>query len=165
MPSPDMTALLWTEALTLQQPRMDTTHREFVALLSDLEAALPGPIEFIDASLARLVEHTVEHFAQEERWMQTLGFSAQNCHAFQHAHVLQVLREVLRLQREEGDLQTVRHLVAELAKWFPVHAQTMDAGLAMTMVEQGFDPETGQLASAPCAGAQPLTGCGSLSCT
>jgi len=160
-----MTALLWTETLALQQPRMDTTHREFVALLSELEAALPGSIEGIDASLARLVEHTVEHFAQEERWMQTLGFSAQNCHAFQHAHVLQVLREVLRLQREEGDLETVRQLVAELAKWFPTHAQTMDAGLALTMAEQGFDPETGQLARAPAAQTAPLTGCGSLSCS
>ena len=137
-----MTALLWTETLALQQPRMDTTHREFVDLLAELEAALPGSIEDIDTSLSRLVEHTIEHFAQEERWMLRLGFSAQNCHAFQHAHVLQVLREVLRLQREEGDLDTVGHLVAELAKWFPVHAQTMDAGLALTMAEQGFDPET-----------------------
>ena len=160
-----MTALLWTEALALQQPRMDTTHREFVDLVTELEAALPGPIHGVDDCLARLLEHTVEHFAQEERWMLKLGFSAQNCHAFQHAHVLQVLREVLRMQHEEGDLDTVRQLVAELAKWFPVHAQTMDAGLALTMAEQGFDPETGQLARAPAAQAEPLTGCGSVSCS
>jgi hemerythrin-like metal-binding protein len=160
-----MTALLWTEALALQQPRMDSTHREFVDLLAGLEAALPGSIHGVDACLARLVEHTVEHFAQEERWMQTLGFSAQNCHAFQHAHVLQVLREVLRMQQQEGDLDTVRQLVGELARWFPVHAQTMDAGLALTMAEMGFDPETGLIARAPEALAEPMTDCGSLSCS
>jgi hemerythrin-like metal-binding protein len=160
-----MTALLWNETLALHQPRMDTTHREFVDLLSELEASLPGSIEDIDESLGRLVEHTVEHFAQEELWMQQLGFAAGNCHAFQHAHVLQVLREVLRIQREEGNLDTVRHLVTELAKWFPVHAQTMDAGLAMTMAEQGFDTETGQLERAPAAHAQQLTSCGSAVCT
>jgi hemerythrin-like metal-binding protein len=159
-----MTALLWTESLSLHQPRMDTTHREFVSLLSDLESALPGSIEDVDASLTRLVEHTEEHFAQEERWMQKLGFAAGNCHAFQHAHVLQVLREVLNIQREEGTLDTVQHLVTELAKWFPVHAQTMDAGLAMTMAEQGFDAETGQIVHVPAAIAQPLSGCSSVAC-
>lgn len=159
-----MNALVWSEALALKQPRMDTTHREFVELLGELEATLDGPLAAIDEVLARFVAHTEAHFAEEERWMGQLGFSPQNCHAFQHAHVLQVLREVLRLQQEEGDVRTVRELVGELQKWFPVHAQTMDAGLAQAMAECGFDPDTGSVAHPPAAGAEPVTGCGSAHC-
>jgi hemerythrin-like metal-binding protein len=160
-----MNALVWSEALLLSQPLMDSTHREFVELLDRLEAALEGPLEVIDERLSLFVEHTEAHFAQEERWMGQIGFSPQNCHAFQHAHVLQVLREVLRLQREEGDIGTVRDLVGELAKWFPAHAQTMDAALAQTMAELGFDPETGAIAAALAAEAAPITACGNASCS
>ena len=160
-----MYSLVWSDALALSQPRMDATHKEFVELLSSLEAALDGPLEGIDECLSLFVEHTEEHFAQEERWMGQIGFSPQNCHAFQHAHVLQVLREVLRLQREEGDIGTVRELVGELTKWFPVHAQTMDAALVQTMSELGFDPETGAIATPVAVNAVPMTGCGSASCS
>ena len=159
-----MNALVWSEALALHQPRMDTTHREFVDLLGELQDTLEGPLSGIDDALTRFAAHTEEHFAQEERWMGQLGFAAQNCHAFQHAHVLQVLREVLRLQKEEGDVRTVRELVVELGKWFPVHAQTMDAALAQTMAEAGFDPDTGTVARPRAADAVPVAGCGSATC-
>jgi hemerythrin len=159
-----MTALTWSDALALQQPRMDSTHHEFVELLAAVEQALDGSIPAVDDALARFVDHTERHFADEECWMASLGFSAQNCHAFQHAHVLQVLREVNGLWRSEGDLNLVRQLVGELAKWFPAHAQSMDAALAQTMAEQGFDPDTGMLARPPAADAAPITGCGSASC-
>ena len=158
-----MTALTWSEALALQQPRMDSTHHEFVELLAALEAVLDGPVAAVDAALAALLAHTEQHFAQEERWMAALGFAAQNCHAFQHAHVLQVLREVDSLWRNEGDLHVVRQIVGELAKWFPVHAQSMDAALAQTMAEHGFDPERGTAVALP-AGRAPITGCGSHAC-
>ena len=38
-----MTALTWTDTLTLQHPQMDTTHEEFVSLLAATNAALAGP--------------------------------------------------------------------------------------------------------------------------
>lgn len=164
-----MTALTWSEALALRQPRMDSTHREFVALLAALEQALDrdgGPgIAPVDAALAQLLDHTEAHFAQEERWMAAIGFAPGNCHAFQHAHVLQVMREVDSLWRNEADLAVVRQLVGELAKWFPVHAQSMDAALAQTMADRGFDPDTGALLHPVAADAQPITGCGGASCS
>jgi hemerythrin len=135
-----MTALAWSDALAVQQPRMDDTHREFVDLLARLEDSLDGTLPAIDDALARLVAHTEAHFAQEERWMAALGFAPGNCHAFQHAHVLQVLHEVDGLWRSEGDLALVRQIVGELGKWFPAHAQTMDAALAQVMAERQFDP-------------------------
>lgn len=164
-----MAALTWTEALALQQPRMDNTHREFVDLLCGVEQALEsGETPLLQHRFDAFVQHTVDHFAQEDQWMQSIGFAPANCHSFQHQHVLQVLQEVQkRLHGAVGadsvGAKLVADLVPELAQWFPVHAQSMDAALAQTMQERGFDPDTGRV-------AQPLpqeliTGCGGNTCS
>lgn len=159
-----MSSLQWTDAFVLGQARMDDTHREFVDLVAALEESLGARAEATDGALERLLAHTVEHFAQEERWMAALGFAPDNCHSFQHAHVLQVMREVTRLHREEGDLALVRQLVGELSKWFPAHAQMMDSALAEMMVERGYDPASGRAAQPLAADAAPITGCGGAAC-
>lgn len=157
-----MAALTWNEALALQQPRMDHTHREFVDLLNAVEGALEGAALPLEQALGRFVQHTEAHFAQEDDWMRRVGFAAQNCHSLQHAQVLELVREVHRRLRDEADVDVVRALVPALAEWFPMHAQSMDAGLALSMQEAGFDPETGALRHPP--PAEALTGCGSGRC-
>ncbi|MDE2454471.1 MAG: hemerythrin, partial [Burkholderiales bacterium] len=98
-----------------------------------------------------------------DRWMGALGFAAENCHAFQHAHVLQLLAEVKA--KHAANLPLLRQLVAGLAEWFPQHAQMMDAALAQTMAEQGFDATRGETERPRGANAAPITGCGSVSCS
>lgn len=159
-----MSLLTWNDALALGQPRMDATHVEFVDLLNALQAATAEP-DTVAAALAALVGHTEAHFAQEDAWMGALGFAAENCHAFQHQAVLNVLREVQRLHAAEGDLALVQRLAGELAQWFPHHAQMMDAALADTMAARGFDPETGAVANPPAPEAELITGCGGSSCS
>jgi hemerythrin-like metal-binding protein len=144
-----MAALTWSEALALQQPQMDDTHQAFVGLLGELEAAAAGPTEALQASLDRFVEHTAAHFGQEDAWMATIGFQPENCHARQHAQVLQLLREVQRRVRDEGQADLVPQLVPALAEWFVPHAQNMDGGLAQVMAATGFDPATGHMKNPP----------------
>lgn len=162
-----MTTLTWTDDLALGQPRMDATHVEFVDLLATLEAALdtaPEAPAAVAPALAALVAHTDAHFAQEDRWMTALGFAPQNCHAFQHQSVLNVMREVQRLHATEGDVALVQRMAGELAVWFPQHAQMMDATLAETMTLRGYDPETGAMTNPPAPEAEAITGCGGSSC-
>lgn len=159
-----MTALTWTEALALQQPQMDATHQEFVDLLALCHAAQAGTEAQLLAHWDELVQHTVAHFEQEDRWMAATGFAAENCHSFQHKAVLQVMVECARRARDEADFGPLRLAVGELAIWFPQHAQMMDAALAQHMAALGFDPVHG-LASRPLAAAgAPITGCGGGSC-
>lgn len=160
-----MTALTWNEALALQQPRMDDTHREFVDLLNGLQAARSGAPGALRAALDAFVAHTEAHFAQEDAWMACIGFAAENCHAFQHQQVLEVVREVQRrLAADAAEVELVDNLVPALAEWFPMHARSMDAALAQTMAERGFDPDTGACANPAAAEAPAITGCGSGSC-
>lgn len=157
-----MTLLAWSDALALDHPQMDTTHQEFVALVQAVERATTGPTEALLSIYDELVAHTVEHFAQEDRWMLATGFAPQNCHTSQHSQVLAVLREVGRLAREEGKPETIGQLLPELARWFEHHAQTVDAGLASHLDSMGFDVITGQAARQP---ETALSGCGSETCS
>lgn len=141
--------------------RMDQTHDEFLAMLDEMratDAAAQLPL------FEHLIAHTEAHFAQEERWLQAVGFAAQNCHAMQHGAVLNTLREVQQRARQ-GDLALIAHMVDALAEWFPQHAASMDAGLALHMREAGYDSAreafSGERAFTP---ANP-GGCGSLGCS
>jgi hemerythrin-like metal-binding protein len=161
-----MTTLAWSDALALQHPQMDATHEEFVALLADTASLLAGPEPELLASFEALVAHTVEHFAQEERWMQATGFAPENCHAFQHQAVLGVMQECAKRAAlaDGADVEPLKMAVGELAVWFPQHAQMMDAALAQHLAAVGFDPATGQCQEAVGADGEAITGCGGGSC-
>ncbi len=159
-----MSALVWSEQFALQQPQMDATHVEFIELLADADAALEGPADELLRRFQVLVDHTVEHFAQEDRWMAATGFAAENCHSYQHSAVLGVMKECAKRAGEDNDFEPLKVAVKELAVWFPHHAQMMDAGLAARIAEVGYDTATGQIREPVAAEAELITGCGGGSC-
>ena len=150
-----MSKLRWSDALSLDLPLMDATHREFVDLLA---AVADAPDSDLVAACGRLVDHTDAHFAQEDRWMAQTRFASGNCHATQHDVVLKVLREGLAAGAA-GQLEVIRHLARELAAWFPQHTQTMDTTLALHLRNVGFDPLTGVVAHHERLPAETITGC------
>ena len=144
-----MSALTWNETLALNQPHIDATHREFVELLGCVEAALDGEVGALAAALDDFITHTEGHFAQENDWMLRVGFGEGHCHGSEHAQVLELMHEVRRRLQAQGDVQVVRSLVPALAQWFPIHAGSLDAGLAEVMIARGFDPDTGAMLKPP----------------
>lgn len=153
--------LQWSAQLHTGDGRMDDTHEEFTLMLNQLLATpeaeqLPLYREF--------VAHTVEHFAQEERWMLATGFSADNCHASHHATILETMNAVVE-HYEQGDTEIITRLAEALAEWFPQHAASMDAGLALHLKEVGFDSRTETLADPDKVRPATMSGCGSVSCS
>lgn len=151
--------LEWSDALALDLPLMDDTHREFVELLDVVaqagDAALP-------AAWRALVDHTADHFGQEDRWMRATRFSSTNCHTTQHQVVLAVMRE----GAARGEAALIRQMAGELAAWFAQHAQTMDAALALALHlrRAGFDAATGIVHAPGALPHEPIHGCGSAAC-
>lgn len=158
-----MPTLTWTVDLALAHPQMDATHEEFVTLLSAAESALAQSQQAALAAYETLIEHTVGHFEQEDRWMTATGFAPENCHSFQHTQVLGLMREVARVARDDADFGPLERVLPELAHWFRAHAQSMDAALASHLQQIGFDAATGEIARPP--SAQGMTGCGGASCS
>ena len=135
--------LQWSDALSLDMPLMDATHQEFVALLAEVVQA---PDVLLVPRWGALIAHTQDHFDREDQWMQDTGFAADNCHATQHKVILQVMREG-EARGHAGDVDVVRQMARELGAWFPQHAQSMDASLALHLRSAGYDPTTGAIST------------------
>lgn len=156
-----MSQLEWSDALSLDLPVMDDTHREFVDLLAVVAQASD---EALLPAWQVLVDHTADHFGREDRWMLDTRFSSSNCHSVQHKVVLQVMREGA-VRGAAGDFAVVRQMAAELAIWFPQHAQSMDAALALHVRRVGYDPETGIVSAPQALPADVIHGCGGSTCS
>lgn len=156
-----MPTLLWSDALAMDLPAMDQTHREFIDLLGAVEAAADADVM---PTWRALVDHTDDHFAREDQWMLDTHFAASNCHIVQHKTVMKVLREVLSVT-ENGQMEPVRQLSRELASWFPQHAQSMDAALAQHLRKVGYDTATGAIGKPQALPSALIHGCGGASCS
>jgi len=151
----------WTAALSVGDARMDDTHEEFVSMLNQLLAAPPNEQLPLYRSF---IEHTVAHFAQEERWMLATGFAADNCHAGQHVTILETMNAVLE-HSEKGDADIIKRMALALVEWFPQHTASMDAGLAQHLKNVGFNSSTETLADPSAVRPASMSGCGTVSCS
>jgi hemerythrin-like metal-binding protein len=156
-----MSTLLWSDSLALGLPFMDDTHHEFVDLLATVVHA--NDADLLPAWQV-LIDHTDHHFGQEDRWMQSTRFSSSNCHSMQHRVILQVMREGAS-RGHTGELGVVRQMAHELGLWFPQHAQSMDAALALHLRGVGFDPATGIVHAPQALPQAEIHGCGGSSCS
>ena len=154
----NMAPLTWSNDLHTGDSRMDETHEEFVTMLNQL---LSTPQDQQLPLYKAFLSHTVEHFAQEDRWMLATGFSADNCHAGQHATILETMRAV-EVHYEGGDNEIITRLAEALTEWFPGHANSMDAGLAQHLKSVNFDSVTETLADPSVIQNVTLSGCGSV---
>jgi len=126
----------WQEEWTLNHPKMDETHHEFIAEINHMLAV---PDAEMLAAVDQFIEHTVAHFEQEREWMESTNFPPKGCHIGEHDRVLAIVQQV-RGMVEGGDYAIGRRLAEELVPWFNQHAQTMDAALAYVLIE-GPDAE------------------------
>jgi hemerythrin-like metal-binding protein len=156
-----MNRLEWSDALSLDLPEMDDTHREFVALLAAVQEA---PDAQLAAAWRALIEHTESHFGQEDRWMQDTRFASGNCHATQHFVVLKVMREG-EDAAQAGRPDVIRLMAHELAAWFPQHAQSMDAALALHLRRVGYNLATGLVSLPQALPVEKIRGCAGASCS
>jgi len=123
------------EDLHLGEPVTDATHAEFVQLLD--AAARADDAGFL-AAMDEWIDHTRHHFAQEEAWMEAMGFGPRHCHAGEHKQVLAVAAAVRDKVAQDNALELGRRLVAELSGWFDHHVKSMDAMMVGHMRENGF---------------------------
>jgi hemerythrin len=133
MSLPSSPAFPWTDQFLLGYGPMDATHREFVDLVA---ALLSAPDADLPRHLDAFADHAQRHFAEERAWMESTAFPAAECHIDEHEAVLNSVHEVRVLLAGGGHAATCRALAQELVRWFPGHADYMDAALAQWMVKK-----------------------------
>lgn len=133
MTAPSTTPFPWTDAFLLGYGPIDDTHREFVATV---EAMLTATDEGFAGALDAFAKHAESHFEQERLWMADTKFPAMDCHVDEHNAVLKSLYEVRDHLAGGGDVNVGRSFAEELARWFPGHADYLDAPLAQWMAKR-----------------------------
>jgi hemerythrin len=137
--------LRWQADLALDHPVIDATHQEFVDLLA---AVLDHKDQGQAAQMPHfkaLIEHSIVHFGQEDRWMQDTGFAPENCHSRQHQQVLALMSHIEE-RAHKGEDGVITLLCQELGSWFVQHVDTVDAALAYHLQQVGYDTATGEIA-------------------
>lgn len=133
MSAPPEQDFTWTDQFLLGYGPMDATHREFVDLVGALLAA---PDAELAHHLNAFADHAESHFGEEREWMLATTFPAAQCHIDEHEAVLKSVHEVRALLAGGGHADTCRVLARELSRWFPGHADYMDAALAQWMAKR-----------------------------
>lgn len=122
----DSPATDFSEELSLGDHALDSTHSEFVTLAQQAAAATSDQLA---PALQHLVEHTREHFQQEESRMQSVNHRLYTEHRAEHQRILGDM-ERLYQRAEKGRGAMARAWVSDnLMDWFRAHARTMDSAL------------------------------------
>lgn len=125
-------ALEWSDDLSLGLPVVDEMHEEFVQVA---RAAQLASDEELPQRYAELLEHLHRHFESEDAMMVESDFPPRQCHMDEHAAVLKSAHQVQQALHT-GNVALCRHLIAELVKWFPKHAQHLDSALVHWVSKQ-----------------------------
>lgn len=122
----------WSDNFLLGYAPMDAVHREFVMCVDQL-------LRSTDAGLYERLEaferHAREHFSEERHLMESTQYPGRQCHIDEHEAVLSSVHQVLPLLKA-GRVDIARSLSAEVARWFPQHAQYMDGPVAQWLVRK-----------------------------
>lgn len=125
-------SMQWSDAYLLGFGPMDTVHEEFVHILGKMQSAPDAELRML---LDQFTQHLTQHFDMENVWMLETDFPPRDCHMGEHAAVLESVQEVRELLAQ-GDVAICRELVAQLADWFPKHADQLDSALAHWMTKR-----------------------------
>jgi hemerythrin-like metal-binding protein len=127
----DEPALRWDDRLSLGVEAIDSQHKMLLGYCNDLVAALRRGegAKALSATMTRLREYTVQHFADEEAYMQRIGYPELGPHRAAHAGMVQRVKEYQRrlYQHEEVAPAEVR---AFLKDWLITHILGEDLKIA-----------------------------------
>ncbi|MBI5107670.1 MAG: hemerythrin family protein [Rhodocyclales bacterium] len=118
---------------TLSLPRvavdfMNRDHDEFANLRAALlDHIAGGTADAIDSLLDQLHQHTIRHFADEEKLMQETNFPVYTVHKEEHDSVLADMVARIAHWRRDGDLAALQKwLDMAVGEWLVAHIASMD---------------------------------------
>lgn len=122
-----------TPELSIHEPDIDQDHDAFIALVNKMQTATHA--EFT-ALFDELVAHTEQHFARENKLMETYRFPAIAEHMGEHHRVLAELKR-FKQRVDKGMIAMGHAYICELVpQWFALHVSTMDRALDAHLMKQ-----------------------------
>jgi hemerythrin len=122
-----MTLITWTkEQFGTNVTVADDQHKVLFGMLNDLDAAVgAGDRSVIGAKLDILLKFVVDHFAEEERLMQSTAYPDFNAHKSEHTKLLGTCGDVAA-KFKRGELQITHDTTAFVKDWLVNHIPNVD---------------------------------------
>ena len=116
----------------LAVPSMNDNHLEEMLLVQKLDrVARENDIAEVTKVLAEYVEHSIKHFADEEKLMQDADFSDYFTHKAEHdRHIKELTALTKYFQKNQDPRAIYTHIQGGLSPWILHHIQTMDSAAA-----------------------------------
>lgn len=126
------------EIPTLTIVSMNDTHLEETLIINRLEIAVnDNDIDDVYMTLRELLNHTSQHYVEEEALMEKSLFPEFKTHQKEHDRHLGELRSVIEYFDKHKDPKAVHaYIEGSLAAWTLHHADTMDRALALFVGER-----------------------------
>jgi hemerythrin len=129
----------WNDMLMTYIPKIDEQHKTLVSLINKLHDALEEnrDREELGVVLAELVDYTVNHFAMEEKYMDTYGYPASAGH--KHEHEL-LRKKALALQKQfaAGRPVITIEVMKFLKRWLTKHILATDKQMGAFLDAKGI---------------------------
>lgn len=125
----------WQDSLALGIEVIDEQHKVLVRLLNHLHdlIASHSPAQTIDAVLTQLADYTKFHFADEERFMQDMGYQDLPGHQEIHRKFIDEINGLVETRRR-GQAIDGQALLEHLRKWLTGHIMGIDRKYAQIFV-------------------------------
>lgn len=132
--------LEWDESLTVGHPLIDAQHRQLFDLIVELDRSpelhLEGDRAY--ALLGTLSDYVKNHFSDEERWMQEVGYPDLEAHREEHAQFVDRNLDNARELLCHGSMSKA-DLVHHLTQWLLTHIKGSDHRIADWVAAQAAD--------------------------
>ena len=122
-----MKLLAWTAEYSVQIAELDADHQYWFDTVNHLhQAMLDGKgTELLLTLSHNLMQHTLEHFAHEERLMSSLGYPDHQAHIGEH-HQLRLKADEFMRRFEDGETTITIEVMQFLMEAVPLHITTFD---------------------------------------
>ena len=118
-------------------PSMNDTHLEDMLLINRLsKAAQNNDLPAVRSTLDELIEHTIEHFKNEEEMMLEHQFPPYPHHKEEHDKALRELQEIsAKFDEDENTQDITKYIDTIFAPWFLQHVELLDGVTAMFLAD------------------------------
>lgn len=117
----------WTDDMSVGIKQFNDDHKDLIKFLNDLHAGLISKVGISQMSyiLDGLIDYTVKHFKNEERYMVKYSYPQYEKHRAEHEGLLRKVEE-FKGRLESGETSFSVELMGFLKKWLVEHIQGSD---------------------------------------
>jgi hemerythrin-like metal-binding protein len=133
-----MALMTWSSRYSVGVETLDNQHKELLRVLNELHfASMRGKAQEVAGGLiSQLVSIADEHFAAEERLMESIGFPALGEHRAKHKEMSGRVAEFVA-RHKKGDTTMYTQLLYFMRDWLSNHMLTVDSQYASWLASHG----------------------------